>query len=190
MRALQEVARLSLLPLLPVAAVLLSACGDQGGEASDVTGPADPVDSPVVVELEAITVDDPLYAILYQALQDELQAEASYWLAIEELGEGVKPFARIVLAEGRHIDAVSHLFTKRGVNPVPPYDPVAYPPADFTGLDLAEACAIGLQAELDNVAMYDALLAGGELPADVVSVFTTLRAASELNHERAFDRCD
>jgi hypothetical protein len=190
MRALNEVARLSLLPLLPVAAVLISACGNQAGEPSDVTGPADPVDSPIVVELEAITVDDPLYAVLYQALQDELQAETSYALALGELGADVKPFSRIVLAEGRHVDAVSHLFTKRGIDPVPEYDPGAYPPPDFTDLDLAEACAIGLQAEFDNVAMYDALLAGGDLPADVASVFSTLRAASLLNHAPAFDRCD
>ena len=187
MRARNEVARLALLPLLPVAAALISACGDRAGGASDVTGPADPVDSPIVVELEAITVDDPLYRVLDLALQDELQAEATYAAAIEVYGE-VRPFSNIALAEDRHAAAVARLITKRSLD-APGWDSDLYPvPVDFTELELAEACAAAYQAELDNVAMYDALLAD-ELPGDVTSTFVTLRAASTNSHAPAFARC-
>lgn len=187
MRARIEVARLALPPLVLVAAALASACGDRPGDPSDVTGPTDPVDAPVVIELEAITVDDPLYVVLEEALQDELQAEATYEAAIATYG-AVRPFSHIVTAEDRHATAVAHLIAKRGLE-APGWDSDGHPvPVDFSELELAEACAAGYQAELDNIAMYDAFLADG-LPADVTSTFLTLRAASENNHAPAFARC-
>ncbi len=187
MRARNEVARLALFPLALLAAAFVSACGDRPGDPSGATGVTDPADAPVVVELEAITVEDPLYVVLEQALQDELQAEETYLAAIAVYGD-VRPFSRIVLAEDRHANAVAHLIAKRGLD-APGWDADAHPvPVDFAGLELAEACAAGYQAELDNVAMYDAFLANG-LPADVTSTFLTLQAASANSHAPAFARC-
>ena len=80
------------------------------------------------------------------------------------------------------------MIQKRGV-PVPDWDSDAYPiPADFNQLEIAEACALGHEAEIQNVAMYDEFIGIG-LPADVESVFQSLQTASELNHQAAFSRC-
>ena len=51
------------------------------------------------------------------------------------------------------------------------------------------ACAAGVEAETDNIALYDRLLKLN-LPADVEQVFTNNRAASFNNHLPAFEACD
>jgi rubrerythrin len=159
------------------------ACQGSDVDTSHLTGVSDPAQG----NFESITVDDPLYDVLDTALQDEYRAEATYGSAIEVYGE-IRPFTRIVFAEGRHVSAVARLIEKRGL-PVPDWDSEAHPiPADFNMLEFAEACALGVQAEIDNVAMYTEFIALG-LPADVESVFQSLQTASELNHLQAFSRC-
>ena len=183
MRAPDQAVRFALVPLGLFALAVLPACQGSDDNTSGLTGVPDPIE----VNLESITADDPLFDVLDTALQDEYQAEATYGSAIAVYGE-VRPFTRIVLAEGRHVAAVAHLFEKRDL-PVPDWDSGAYPiPADFDQLEIAEACALGVQAEIENVAMYDELIAIG-LPADVESVFQSLKTASELNHLAAFTRC-
>lgn len=183
MRAPNDAVRLALVPLLLFALAGLSACQGSEHNASGLTGVSDPIRA----NNESITVDDPLYDVLDTALQDEYRAEATYGSAIAAYGE-VRPFTRIVLAEGRHVSAVARLIQKRGL-PVPDWDSEAHPiPADFNELEPADACALGYQAEIDNVAMYTELIGLG-LPADVESVFQSLQTASELNHMPAFSRC-
>ncbi len=183
MRAPYHAVRFALVPLILFALAGLSACQGSEEDTSGLTGVSDPIQ----VNLESITVDDPLYEVLDTALQDEYRAEATYASALDVYGD-LKPFTRIVLAEGRHVSAVSRLIEKRGV-PVPDWDAEAHPiPADFNQLEFAEACALGVQAEIDNVAMYDELIAIG-LPADVESVFLSLQNASGANHMAAFSRC-
>jgi len=183
MRAPDHAVRFALVPILLFALASFSACQGSDADTSNLTGVSDPVQ----VNLESITVDDPLYEVLDTALQDEYRAEATYGAAIEVYGE-TRPFTRIVLAEGRHVSAVARLIQKRGV-PVPDWDSDAYPiPADFNQLEIAEACALGHEAEIQNVAMYDEFIGIG-LPADVESVFQSLQTASELNHQAAFSRC-
>ena len=183
MRAHRDAAQVALVPLVSFALAAVFACQGSDEEASTLVGPSDPIQ----VNLESITVDDPLYEVLYTALQDEYQAEATYGSALEVYGE-LRPFTRIVLAEGRHVSAVARLIEKSGL-PVPPWDSEASPiPADFSELEVADACAVGYQAEIDNVTMYAGFIAIG-LPADVESVFLSLQNASELNHKAAFSRC-
>jgi hypothetical protein len=50
------------------------------------------------------------------------------------------------------------------------------------------ACAAGVVAERENIALYDDLLKQ-DLPADVRQVFESNRSASLLAHLPAFQRC-
>ena len=51
-----------------------------------------------------------------------------------------------------------------------------------------EACAAGVNAEIDNVKMYDGFLTFVK-ERDIVDVFKRLRNASQDNHLPAFQRC-
>lgn len=121
-------------------------------------------------------------ADLLAALDDEYLAHATYMQVIADFGE-VLPFTNIVEAEGRHIDALARLFRRYGVelpdNPwpgkVPRYESVT------------EACRAGVEAEIDNAALYDRLLAGTSRP-DVLEVSRNLQRASQQNHLPAFRR--
>ena len=53
---------------------------------------------------------------------------------------------------------------------------------------LGEACAAGVQAEVDNAGLYDQLFSMAENP-DLIRVFTTLQSASQEQHLPAFERC-
>jgi len=129
--------------------------------------------------------DDALLLVLTESLQDEYHAEWAYQDVLDAFGN-VKPFVSIHNAEEQHIDAVSKLFSKRG-STVPESIWEGVPPLVFD--TLADACAAGVLAEEENVAMYDRLLLAGGLPDDVVNVFTKLRDASLTNHLPAFENC-
>ena len=53
---------------------------------------------------------------------------------------------------------------------------------------VSAACAAGVVAERENIAMYDVLLRI-DLPADVRQVFESNRNASLVAHLPAFERC-
>lgn len=183
MRTPNEAVKVALVPIFLFSVAVASACSGSDEETSSPMGLSDPIE----VSLESITIDDALYAVLDIALQDEYQARATYAAAIQAYGE-IRPFSQIVKAEERHVSAVAHLFDKRST-PVPDWDATGNPvPADFSVLELAEACAISYQAEIDNVTIYTDLIASG-VPADVEAVFLTLKAASETRHMPAFSRC-
>ncbi len=120
-----------------------------------------------------------LKVMLTYAIEDEHLAKAEYELIMDKYGE-IRPFSNIKIAEERHIEWVMELFKT--------YDYAI--PAD-TAKDhvvlpqnLKNAYETGVQAEIDNIAMYEVFLER-ELPADVRDVFEQLKAASE-NHLRAF----
>jgi hypothetical protein len=138
-----------------------------------------PVAQPVVVgdlsesEAEALLL----------ALDDEYRAWSVYDQVIADLG-AVRPFSSIQRAEESHIAALTTLLERYGVD-VPANEwPGNVPTFD----SLAEACAAGVQAEIDNAALYDQLLGMVDNP-DIVQVFTTLQQASETRHLPAFERC-
>ena len=129
-------------------------------------------------------MSQPLSEILDEAIQDEYKARATYRLILETLGE-VRPFANIVEAEQRHIDALQGLYNCYGI--ALPRD--EWPSRISAPTTLLEACQAGVQAEIDNAAMYDRLLADSEGYPDVQAVLKNLQRASQENHLPAFERC-
>jgi hypothetical protein len=130
-----------------------------------------------------VSSEDPTEA-LGLAIQDEYRVERTYARVLTEHGD-IGPFDHVVLAEQKHINALTGLYTTRGLNaPSDPWQPEDIP--SFATLRLA--CEAGVALEEANVALYDGLLTG-ELPADVRTVFLNLQAASRDHHLPAFQLC-
>lgn len=120
---------------------------------------------------------------LTEALDDEYKARAAYRKVIEKFGP-IRPFVNIVEAEARHAAALLSLFERFGI-PVPEdrwTDRVTAPNT------VEEDCRGAVEAEIDNMAMYDRLLAATPEP-DVHRVLENPRSASRDRHLPAFERC-
>lgn len=122
-----------------------------------------------------------LEQMLVYAIQDEYLARAEYEYLINELNAG-NPFVNIIKAEEKHISMLIPLFEAYGFD-VP----------EDTSTDhiisvesITSALETGVQAEIDNIAMYEQFLEG-DLPEDVRDIFVELRDASK-NHLEAFKR--
>jgi hypothetical protein len=124
-----------------------------------------------------------LNEVLSEALMDEYKARDTYRAVIDAFGP-VRPFVHIVEAEQRHIDALLPLFAKYRI-PVPT---APDPSRIVLPQSLLEACREGVAAEIDNLTMYDRLLAATR-EADVRLVLERLQAASRDRHLPAFERC-
>lgn len=114
-----------------------------------------------------------LKKMLQHALEDEYLARREYEIAINEFGDE-KPFSKIISSEIAHINWLKELFLK--------YDFEV--PNDisekYLGMpeSLKEALEIGVDAETDNIEMYEIFLSK-DIPDDVRVVFTKLRDASK-----------
>ncbi|MDE2488290.1 MAG: DUF2202 domain-containing protein [Alphaproteobacteria bacterium] len=127
--------------------------------------------------------DEATIGVLREALEDEFRARATYRRVIEAFGP-VRPFVNIVDAEERHAETLLHLFSAFGVEPpTDDWSRLAAPPAS-----LAAACQAAVQAERENVAMYERLLQRTPHPA-VIAVLRNLQRASRERHLPAFQRC-
>jgi hypothetical protein len=128
-----------------------------------------------------------LVEILDLALQEEYRAEALYRSVLEDFGATTQPFGAIAGAEATHVEALKRLIARREwAAPASLWETGSFPTFD----SLSAACAAGVQAEKDDAAFYDRyLVPRDDLPQDVVTVFTNLRAASLENHLPAFERC-
>lgn len=122
-----------------------------------------------------------LEQMLIYALQDEYLAKAEYDYLINEQNAG-SPFTNIIRAEESHISMLIPLFETYGFN-VP----------EDTAQDhliavesITQALETGVQAEIDNIAMYEKFL-DSNLPEDIRTIFIQLRDASK-NHLAAFER--
>lgn len=126
--------------------------------------------------------DDSTIAALHEALDDEYRARAAYSAIIERFGP-VRPFVNIVVSEDRHAAALERLLHQAGA-PIPTdrWSGAITPPAS-----LREAYALGVQAEIDNHAMYGRLRGMTSEP-EVLRVFDNLASASQDNHLTAFQR--
>jgi len=123
-------------------------------------------------------------AALLLALQDEYKAWSFYEQVIEEFG-AVQPFTSIQRAEENHIAALVTLLDRYGVD-VPVNE---YAASTESGIGtLAEACELGVAAEVNNAALYDQLL-GMVDNADIIQVFEALQAASQTRHLPALELC-
>ena len=118
--------------------------------------------------------------MLTYAIEDEYAARAEYAAIMAKFGEQ-RPFSNIMRAEQTHIARLTPLFAAHGV--ALPKDNAAQ--HVLVPATLAEAFKIGVDAEVKNIAMYEAFLRA-ELPADVRLVFEALKNASK-NHLAAFE---
>ena len=117
------------------------------------------------------------------ALLDEYKSRATYAQVIEKFGP-VRPFVNIHEAENRHIEALKRLFAAYQIE-----IPVDHWPGHLTAPEtLREACRQAIEAEQDNMTMYDRILAETTEP-DVRRVLEHLQAASRDRHLPAFERC-
>lgn len=124
-----------------------------------------------------------LRTILDEALEDERKAEATYASVLAKFGE-VRPFSNIIDAERRHSSAIERQMARLGF-PIPPNNWEGRAPAPAS---LAEACREAVQAEVENIALYDRLLPT-IADSTVRQVLENLQAASRDNHLPAFRRC-
>lgn len=127
--------------------------------------------------------DQPTIEALRVALDDEYRARATYRKVIERFGP-VRPFVAILEAENAHILALLEQFRRLGAEPPPDNwnEQVAVPKS------LAEACAQGVQAEVENDVLYARLL-GRVRDVEARSVMQRLQRISRTRHLPAFRRC-
>ena len=123
-----------------------------------------------------------LIEMLNYAIEDEYLAKAEYAAIIDDF-DVTRPFTNIIRAENNHIAELLPLFEAYRV-PVPAESSVAG--QAMIPASLAEAFAIGVEAEEKNIAMYEAFLKQ-DLPDDVRDVFENLRDGS-IKHLAAFER--
>ena len=117
-----------------------------------------------------------LEQMLTYAIQDEYLAQAEYTAILNAYRTG-SPFVNHLKAENSHISLLAKLFETYGIAM-----PENTAGTQITVPDsLDEAYEAGLQAEIANIAMYDAFLGQTGLPEDVRTTFTALKNASQ-NH--------
>ncbi len=120
--------------------------------------------------------------MLDQAYLDEMKAEHTYEQVIGQFGE-VRPFSNIINAEVRHSQSVLDLYQEFGINP-PVFESIDVP----IFASIQDACALGVTAERENIALYEEMMSQTK-EQSILSVFENLQRASEENHLPAFERC-
>lgn len=122
--------------------------------------------------------------MLRWAAQDEYLAHGEYAAIMQKFGT-MRPYDNIMAAEEQHLAWLQAEYKTRGM-PFPADGSAAHVVAPA---DLKAAAQAGVDAEIANIAMYQAFLARPELArtenASVKSLFEQLMRASE-NHLRAF----
>ncbi len=123
--------------------------------------------------------------MLMYAVQDEYLAHGEYAAILAEFGNQ-NPYANIIRSEETHISYLKDIYTAYGMTF----------PDDTSAehlvipINLLEAAKTGVQAEIDNIAMYEKFLTY-ELPEDVYEVFSALKSGSEshlLSFEKQVDK--
>ncbi len=127
---------------------------------------------------------DEVVEALLAGLNDEYHAYAVYQAVIDQFGP-VTPFVQIQSAEANHIAALQNIFTRYGLD-IPEPQPLT---DDLSFDSVADACALGAEAEIANFELYDQWIDAVSDYPDMVQVFTALRNASEYNHLPAFQSC-
>ncbi len=120
---------------------------------------------------------------LLLALNDEYHAWATYNQVIKDFGN-VTPFSNIINAEAQHISMLETLFNTYGV-PIPENPWIGNAP-QFA--DTTAACEAGVQAEIENAALYENIFSSTERD-DILTVYQSLQSASWNQHLPAFQRC-
>jgi len=130
----------------------------------------------------SLTIED----MLLYAAQDEYFARAEYVAIMAKFGTA-RPFSNIKSAEENHLAWLKDAFAAYKLQ-FPRDEAANYVQVPATLLDAYKA---GVQAEIDNIAMYDKFLASpliqGNQYADLRTLFTNLKNGS-VNHLNAFQR--
>lgn len=117
--------------------------------------------------------------MLMYAAQDEYIARAEYAAIIEEFNVS-RPYTNIMRSEESHLDSLRGIYeTYRIEFPTDTSKEQLVIPTS-----LLEAAKVGVQAEIDNIAMYEKFLSY-DLPEDIENVFNALMKGS-INHLKAF----
>jgi hypothetical protein len=135
------------------------------------------------MERQDRSLTEPEMDALLEALDDEYKAVATYEQVITDFGP-IRPFVNIIEAERRHIEALRGLFDRYQL--AMPANP--WPGTMPKFKSVADACAAGVEGEIENAAMYERLIDATNHP-DIIDVFENLRRASQDNHLPAFRRC-
>jgi hypothetical protein len=140
--------------------------------------------SPWGAKAAAADSDRSIEEMLRYAIEDEYLARAEYELIMKKFG-AMRPFSNIIRAEENHIAWLRDAYAAAKLSaPVDEAMSLVLAPAT-----LKEAYQAGVQAEIDNIAMYDSLLASSLLAksdnAALKALFVRLRDASK-NHLVAF----
>jgi hypothetical protein len=119
--------------------------------------------------------------MLMYAVQDEYLARGEYFAIVDKFGSQ-RPYSNIISAEETHLAYLKEVY-------------LAYDldfPADASAdhivvpANLLEAAKTGVQAEIDNIAMYKLFLSY-DLPKNVSEVFSALKSGSD-SHLAAFQK--
>lgn len=129
------------------------------------------------LEKDELTIEE----MLNYAIQDEYLARQEYESIMQEYGEQ-KPFSNIIRAEETHIELLKEIYEEYGYE-IPVDNAINYVVIPES---LEMAFEIGVQAEIDNIAMYEKFLEN-ELPDDIEAIFIELRDGSK-KHLAAFER--
>lgn len=155
-------------------ALALVSCGDS----------ATPPAAPTPVPAAATPAVRAPAEILGEALTDAYRSRDTYQAAIARFGDNT-PFANVAQSEDEHVNAWRREFERLGL---------AVPEDTFSGKvavagSFQEACAAGVAAEKEDVALYDRLLKETTDPA-LIAITQQQRTVSLENHLVAFERCD
>lgn len=130
----------------------------------------------------ALTIE----SMINYAIQDEYLARAEYVAIMAKFGQ-LAPYSNIKKAEEQHIAWLKEMFGNLKLS-VPSDEAAKY---IHTPSTLKEAAQAGVQAEIDNIAMYTRFLAqpilNDQRYASIVDLFVRLRNASQ-NHLAAFQK--
>ncbi len=188
--------------LLVTTAFLLTACNssDQNGMITDLGVARIPIDFNVDFEPEplkepekvlsqdgygakgALSDEDlTIHDMLTYEVQDEYLAHAEYIAIMEKFGQ-MKPYINIAKSEETHLSYLEEVYLSFDMEF--PEDTSAQ--HVVIPENLLEAAKVGVQAEIENIAMYELFMIH-ELPDNVYEVFYVLKSGSE-NHLKAFQK--
>jgi len=132
----------------------------------------------------AVAKNPTVESMLQYAVEDEYLARAEYEAIMAKFG-AIRPFSNIIKSEESHIGWISDVYQLRK-STVPKDRAKEFVVVPAT---LEDAFKTGVQAEIDNIAMYDSFLANPLIQksenAVLQDLFTRLRDASK-NHFSAF----
>lgn len=128
-----------------------------------------------------VDMDLTLLDMLTYAVQDEYLALGEYVSIMEVYGVQA-PYSNISEAERSHLAMLQTLYQTYSLTfPTDPYPIDSLPPSN-----LLAAARLGVEAEIDNIAMYERFLSYN-LPEDVATVFEILLKGSN-QHLKAFEQ--